>query len=587
MVQEPIRDVTTSRFGIDEELKRFEEQERNRLGIPPSARPNQWSENIAPGFSRAERPHTTVLIGGLTMAHDELIKRALRGLGYQIEVLDVPDESALRHGKEFGNRGQCNPTYFTVGNLVKHLCHLRDSGMSTQEIVAKYTFLTAGACGPCRFGTYVTEYRKALRDAGFEGFRVMLFQQQGGLAQATGDEPGIEMTPPFFLALIKAIMTGDILNTLGYRIRPYELERGATDRTIAEAKRVIGDALEAKKSIIPALLWTRRELSKIKVDRTMPKPKVGVIGEFWAMTTEGDGNYNLYRFLETEGAEVDIQIVTAWLLYNVWEVAYDTKDRMTLRRDDGGRVGLTGVDTWKRMVSLMVAEKALRVVFQTYANVAGLHGVHLPDMDELADISHRFYDNNLRGGEGHMEVGKLIMNVLHNKVNMTISVKPFGCMPSSGVSDGVQTQITELYPEGIFLPIETSGDGKVNFESRVQMMLFKAKQAALRESKEALERTGLRREDVQRVMGSFPVIGHPLFKVPHVHGSTAADVIELAELVTRPVQGLKRLVERRKQKHEFRLPENRPRSKKEAPVVPVASAADVSAAGKRALPIVS
>ena len=35
---------------------------------------------------------------------------------------------------------------------------------------------------------YVTEYRKALRDAGFDGFRVMLFQQTGGLKQATGDE---------------------------------------------------------------------------------------------------------------------------------------------------------------------------------------------------------------------------------------------------------------------------------------------------------------------------------------------------------------------------------------------------------------
>ena len=49
-------------------------------------------------------------------------------------------------------------------------------------------FVTAGACGPCRFGTYVTEYRKALRDSGFDGFRVLLFQQQGGLKQATGEE---------------------------------------------------------------------------------------------------------------------------------------------------------------------------------------------------------------------------------------------------------------------------------------------------------------------------------------------------------------------------------------------------------------
>ena len=43
---------------------------------------------------------------------------------------------------------------------------------------------------------------------------------------------------------------------------------------------------------------------RVKVDRTQPKPKVSIIGEFWAMTTEGDGNYQLQRFLESEGAEV-------------------------------------------------------------------------------------------------------------------------------------------------------------------------------------------------------------------------------------------------------------------------------------------
>ena len=45
---------------------------------------------------------------------------------------------------------------------------------------------------------------------------------------------------------------------------------------------------------------------------------------------------------------------------------------------------------------------------------------------------------------------------------MTLSVKPFGCMPSSGVSDGVQCMITEHYPEASSAPIETNGDGEVN-----------------------------------------------------------------------------------------------------------------------------
>jgi predicted nucleotide-binding protein (sugar kinase/HSP70/actin superfamily) len=59
------------------------------------------------------------------------------------------------------------------------------------------------------------------------------------------------------------------------------------------------------------------------IDRLQPKPKVSVIGEFWAMTTEGDGNYQLQTFLESESAEVDIQPVTAWLLYNRTPLRYE------------------------------------------------------------------------------------------------------------------------------------------------------------------------------------------------------------------------------------------------------------------------
>ena len=109
----------------------------------------------------------------------------------------------------------------------------------------------------------------------------------------------------------------------------------------------------------------------------------------------------------------------------------------------------------------------------------------------MATISHQYYDNHLRGGEGHMEVGKLIQTVEHRKAHMVISVKPFGCMPSSGVSDGVQSLITARYPEAIFTAIETTGDGEVNVQSRIQMDLFKARKRA-----EAEFRDGGRRRRV-------------------------------------------------------------------------------------------
>ena len=437
-------DALDSVEAIEAELKNFEQEERRRLGLPTEST-QQWFDAVPRAFTREQRDHTTILVSGLTMAHDLFLQSALRGIGYKVMALDVADNDALQYGREYGNRGQCNPTYFTVGNLVKYLDGLREQGMKNEDIVKNHLFITAGACGPCRFGTYVTEYRKALRDSGFDGFRVLLFQQTGGLKQATGEGVGLEMNPKFFWQVVRAILVGDALNALGYRIRPYEIEAGAADRALEKSKRIIADAFEAGTSIAIALGKVRMEMGKVKVDRLKVKPRVGVIGEFWAMTTEGDGNYGLQRFLEAEGAEVDIQIVAAWLLYMIWQGKYDTAQRAGLRGTDdnkgegGSKFSLKNVDVRKRIASLWAGEKVLRGLFELIARTIGLNHYHLADMGQIAEVSHSFYDNNLRGGEGHMEVGKLIQNVAYSKVNMTLSVKPFGCMPSSSVSDGIQS----------------------------------------------------------------------------------------------------------------------------------------------------
>jgi predicted nucleotide-binding protein (sugar kinase/HSP70/actin superfamily) len=522
---------------LDAELKAFEEEERKRLGL--DTKTEQWIEDMANlTFTKKEKASIHILVSGLTMAHDYFIEGALRGIGYNVQMMDCPDVAALQYGKEFGNRGQCNPTYFTVGNLVKFLCTLRDKhGMTSEEVVQKYVFLTAGACGPCRFGMYVTEYRKALRDAGFDGFRVVLFQQTGGLQQATGEESGLEMNPKFFWALVKALVAGDVLNALGYRIRPYEITAGDTDRAMEQCKKIIYRALEDRTAILGALWKCKPLLEHVAVDRTQPRPKTSIIGEFWAMTTEGDGNYQLQRFLEGEGSEADIQLVTAWILYMLWEAKHDTNDRKDLRGEDTSYYGLGGKGPFgiaQKLIGVAAAEKIVRGLFQVFANTMGLYGYHLPDMFELAKISHDYYNTDLRGGEGHMEVGKLIMNVVHSKAHMTLSVKPFGCMPSAGVSDGVQSAITEKFPGTIYCPVETSGDGRVNFYSRVQMYLFKAKQACLAELDRACDEQGVTMEQVRAFLEANPRFGRALNKAPHMYAGTTADLVaQVAPYITK------------------------------------------------------
>lgn len=124
-----------------------------------------------------------------------------------------------------------------------------------------------------------------------------------------------------------------------------------------------------------------------------------------------------------------------------------------------------------------------------------------------------------------MEVGKLIHFVEDKLNHMTLSVKPFGCMPSSGVSDGVQSLISAQYPEAIFLPIETTGDGAVNVYSRVQMMLFKARQKAKDEFHQALEHTGMDEATFKKRVQGSRRFRRSLWHPRHTVAGTAANLV--------------------------------------------------------------
>ena len=420
----------------------------------------------------APKEETVFLSGGLTLAHGELVQAALRGMGYRFISLDEPDFESFRLGKIYGNKAQCNPTYFTVGNLIKYLTHLRDEEkMPTEEIIRRYVYITAGGCGPCRFGMYVTEYKKALRDAGFEGFRITSFDHEKGIFQGEDADGLIDYTPAFFIRLAKAVLVGDVLNLIGYQIRPYERTAGETDRVLARCRRDVAKSFERNRALLPVLWRCRRTLQGIARDTSLRKPRVMVIGEFWASLTEGDGSYGLYRFLESEGAECIPQPIVNRLLLNIWDAKYAAMQRAALP-------GEKAVDfsPLKTRALIAAADKAVRWHFALYARILGLTRYRLPDMDKLADLAKGYYNLECNGGEGHLEVAHLLEAVKEDLADLVISVKPFGCMPSSGVSDGVQSLVTARYPEANFLAIETSGEGAANFYSRVQMALFKAKE---------------------------------------------------------------------------------------------------------------
>ncbi len=439
----------------------------------------QWSDVPKEPIEYAPKKETIMLVGGLTILQDKLIETALHSIGENFVALPNPDFESFQTGKAFGNRGQCNPTYFTVGNLVKYLQNLRDEkGISAKEIVKKYVFLTAGGCGPCRFGMYITEYKKALRDAGFEGFRITSFEHDKGIFQESEEESLLNLSPTFFVTLVKAIIIGDIINLLGYKMRPYELEKGTTDTAMETCRLIVSEAFEKKKNLTLALWSCREVLAEVKLNRLQPKAKVLVMGEFWAAMTEGDGNYNLHRFLEAEGAECIPQPIMNRLMLSIWEAERKLHKKEALTIESDKKVDFSNV---KSRIMIKLAKAAVKTHFNIYAKAIGLHDYEIPNMEKLAALSQEYYTLDCEGGEGHLEVAHLIESVKENISHLVISVKPFGCMPSSAVSDGVQSLVTNRYPEANFLSIETSGEGAANFYSRVQMALFKAKQLAKEE----------------------------------------------------------------------------------------------------------
>src|SRR5271167_707213 len=242
----PLDELT--RPQTEEEIQRKLAHERARLASMmglDSGPVRHFHRPVERPFTAEERGKVTILFGGLTWKHEKVIQAVFEGCGYRCEILPVPDVAAFQLGKEYGNNGQCNPTYFTVGNLVQYLQALEGAGMKRQDIIDNYVFLTAGACGPCRFGMYEAEYRLALRNAGYDGFRVLLFQQGGGLDQS-GAEAGLCLNLDFFLNMLNGLNMGDCINEVGYNVRPFEVEAGTTDALLDEVVDYMHEVLKKK-----------------------------------------------------------------------------------------------------------------------------------------------------------------------------------------------------------------------------------------------------------------------------------------------------------------------------------------------------
>jgi hypothetical protein len=116
---------------------------------------------------------------------------------------------------------------------------------------------------------------------------------------------------------------------------------------------------------------------------------------------------------------------------------------------------------------------------------------------------------------------------------MVLSLKPFGCMPSTQ-SDGVMATVATHFDEMLFSSIETTGDSDINAYSRVQMVLSDAHRKAVREFEEALESGGRSLEEIRRFIADRPRLLRAGLRVPRfpgVVGEAANYVLHVSALM--------------------------------------------------------
>jgi predicted nucleotide-binding protein (sugar kinase/HSP70/actin superfamily) len=565
----------------DQQLKQRLAAERARLREKAGlSAPSHFHRPLERAFTAEERNRVTILFGGFTWKHEDLIRAVFQGCGYNCEKLPVPDVAGFQTGKEFGNNGQCNPTYFTVGNLVQYLQFLEKQGLSRQHILDHYVFFTAGSCGPCRFGMYEAEYRFALKNAGFDGFRVLLFKDSDGIKAESG-EPGLKFSVDFGFGMLNAMHMGDVINDLVYQIRPFEANQGETDRVFRESvdglcadlknrkafeiEQLAPDWAKPKfkrnkilrntfnvfgkwhehmwgKDYLHALRHAKERLDSIAVDRLRVKPVVKITGEFWAQITEGDGNFHMFEFLEREGAQVIVEPIATWVAYLMYQAKAHATAKWPVNRPHRNP---KWYELNKQFANYIGLRKKLWAIgagqrmwnFFYHRTIEHLGGIthHLVPQTELAELAHPFYNQFARGGEGHLEVGKNVYYTIHKLCHMVLALKPFGCMPSSQ-SDGVQSAVINKFKDMIFLPIETSGEGEVNAHSRVQMALGEAKVKGKAEFEQCLKSTGKTLQEIRAYIDEHPELRRPFYHVPHregVAGTAAQFVLHVSDRIDR------------------------------------------------------
>lgn len=393
-----------------------------------------------------------LLVGGLGAPYDALFAATLRARGLDVRTLGAMDRDAYERGRARLARNPCAPLLYTTGAL------LRTAG--ALEPHARATALGLTTCGPCRFALFAPAWRRALDAEARARVEILAIGQDAASLRALLESEGAD-------AILDALAAGDVLAEVVRRLRPYVEEPDVLDEAAARALASIVSRIESGTTPIDALAAERA--FHVHLPRRAPSPlgRVALIGEPWSLHVDGAPQLHLARVLARAGIELEAPPLSLWVALRAWEARQPAW---------GAQSGGPSVE------ASLALDAQIRDALARACAALGLGGMQLPDLDALEALAAPWLPSDVRGGYGHVEVALALRARAERRAHVVISIKSFGCIPSSGLADAIVPAALAQGGDAMpFLALEVSHDGAAARESRLMMRVAGALHEAERE----------------------------------------------------------------------------------------------------------
>ena len=417
--------------------------ERDRKGITPSI-PELVDEPVR--FEKEMKKTYTILAPQMSPIHFELIEEAFRLSGYQMKVLPSVDEKAVDVGLKYVNHDACYPSILVIGQIMEAL----QSGEYDPDRTAVMISQTGGGC---RATNYIAFLRKALKDAGLEQVPVISLNALG-----LEKNPGFKITPTLLHKSIMALIYGDALMRMVFKIRPYEKVKGSTnqlyERWIEKCKKSL--ASSSLRNFKENLREMVQDFDRLEIHQ-MKKPQVGLVGEI-LVKFHPTANNQVVELLEKEGAEAVMPDLMDFFLYCFYNIQFKQEELVASAKNTWINQKVIDVIEWYRKPLVEALKESRR--FEAPKSIY-----------ELAEGASKILSLGHQTGEGWFLTAEMV-ELLESGVDHIICMQPFACLPNHVTGKGMIKALKHQYPQANITAIDYDpGVSEVNQINRIKLML--------------------------------------------------------------------------------------------------------------------